>query len=70
MVPILFMCDEMLKENIDGEAVEWAYRRLRGQFYSNTTWIASIGELGPARTNKLVLLDTPSGRRRRQGRTA
>ena len=26
----LFMRDEMLKENIDGEAVEWAYRRLRG----------------------------------------
>ncbi len=126
----LFMRDEMLKENIDGEAVEWAYRRLRGrrevrkilvvvsdgtpmdeatlaangheyldlhlkdvvhsieregavqlaaigigvdvsQFYSNTTRIASIEELGPALTNKLVmLLDTPSGRRRRQGRTA
>jgi cobaltochelatase CobT len=27
----LFMRDEMLKENIDGEAVEWAYRRLRGR---------------------------------------
>ena len=126
----LFMRDDMLKENIDGEAVEWAYRRLRGrrevrkilvvvsdgtpmdeatlaangheyldlhlkdvvhsieregavqlaaigigvdvsQFYSNTTRIASIEELGPALTNKLVmLLDTPSGRRRRQGITA
>ena len=27
----LFMRDEMLKENIDGEAVEWAYRRLRSR---------------------------------------
>jgi cobaltochelatase CobT len=27
----LFMRDEMLKENIDGESVEWAYRRLRGR---------------------------------------
>ena len=111
----LFMRDEMLKENIDGEAVEWAYRRLRNrretrkilvvvsdgtpmdeatlaangheyldlhlrdvvnsieregavqlaaigigvdvsQFYSNTTRIAGIEELGPALTNKLVTL--------------
>jgi cobaltochelatase CobT len=123
----LFMRDEMLKENIDGEAVEWAYRRLRSrrevrkilvvvsdgtpmdeatlaangheyldlhlrdvvnsierdgavqlaaigigvdvsQFYSNTTRIASIEELGPALTNKLVmLLDAPRGRRRPGG---
>jgi cobaltochelatase CobT len=115
----LFMRDEMLKENIDGEAVEWAYRRLRNrrevrkilvvvsdgtpmdeatlaangheyldlhlrdvvnsieregavqlaaigigvdvsQFYSNTTRIAGIEELGPALTNKLVaLLEVP-----------
>ena len=124
----LFMRDEMLKENIDGEAVEWAYRRLRGrrevrkilvvvsdgtpmdeatlaangheyldlhlrdvvhsieregavqlaaigigvdvsQFYSNTTRIASIEELGPALTNKLVmLLEAPVRRHRRDGK--
>jgi cobaltochelatase CobT len=123
----LFMRDEMLKENIDGEAVEWAYRRLRArretrkilvvvsdgtpmdeatlaangheyldlhlrdvvnsieregevqlaaigigvdvsQFYSNTTRIAGIEELGPALTNKLVtLLDaSPRARSRRR----
>jgi cobaltochelatase CobT len=115
----LFMRDQMLKENIDGEAVEWAYRRLRArretrkilvvvsdgtpmdeatlaangheyldlhlrdvvtsieregvvqlaaigigvdvsQFYSNTTRIAGIEELGPALTSKLVaLLEAP-----------
>jgi cobaltochelatase CobT len=119
----LFMRDEMLKENIDGEAVEWAYRRLRGrrevrkilvvvsdgtpmdeatlaangheyldlhlkdvvnsierdgavqlaaigigvdvsQFYSNTTRIAGIEELGPALTNKLVALLDASHRPR------
>jgi cobaltochelatase CobT len=119
----LFMRDEMLKENIDGEAVEWAYRRLRArretrkilvvvsdgtpmdeatlaangheyldlhlrdvvnsieregevqlaaigvgvdvsQFYSNTTRIAGIEELGPALTNKLVTLLDASPRNR------
>jgi len=120
----LFMRDEMLKENIDGESLEWAYRRLRSrretrkilvvvsdgtpmdeatlaansheyldlhlrdvvasiedeadvqlaaigigvdvsQFYTNATRIASIEELGPALTNKLVaLLDAPVRRRR------
>ena len=120
----LFMRDQMLKENIDGESLEWAYRRLRSrrevrkilvvvsdgtpmdeatlaansheyldlhlrdvvasiedeaevqlaaigigvdvsQFYTNATRIASIEELGPALTNKLVaLLDAPARRRR------
>jgi cobaltochelatase CobT len=122
----LFMRDEMLKENIDGESLLWAYRRLQArreerrilvvvsdgtpmdeatlaatshdyldlhlkdvvtaierdaavklaaigigvdvsQFYSNATRIASIEDLGPALTNKLVsLLDEPARRRLRR----
>jgi cobaltochelatase CobT len=121
----LFMRDEMLKENIDGEALSWAYDRLKARrearrilvvvsdgtpmdeatlaanghdyldlhlrdmvetieretvaqlaaigigidvspFYLNATRVATIDELGPALTNKLVtLLDVPVRRRRR-----
>jgi len=119
----LFMRDEMLKENIDGEALAWAYGRLKSRrearrilvvvsdgtpmdeatlaanghdyldlhlrdmvetieretvaqlaaigigidvspFYVNATRVATIDELGPALTNKLVtLLDVPVRRR-------
>jgi len=121
----LFMRDEMLKENIDGEALAWAYGRLKSRrearrilvvvsdgtpmdeatlaanghdyldlhlrdmvetieretiaqlaaigigidvspFYFNATRVATIDELGPALTNKLVtLLDVPVRRRKR-----
>jgi cobaltochelatase CobT len=122
----LFMRDEMLKENIDGEALSWAYGRLKSRrearrilvvvsdgtpmdeatlaanghdyldlhlrdmvetieretvaqlaaigigidvspFYLNATRVATIDELGPALTNKLVtLLDVPERRRKRR----
>src|SRR5688572_17759616 len=121
----LFLRDEMLKENIDGEALAWAHRRLLARaeqrrilvvvsdgtpmdeatlaangydyldlhlrdmvetieretvvqlaaigigidvspFYFNATRVATIDELGPALTNKLVtLLDVPVRRRKR-----
>jgi cobaltochelatase CobT len=122
----LFMRDEMLKENIDGEALSWAYGRLKSRrearrilvvvsdgtpmdeatlaanghdyldlhlrdmvetieretvaqlaaigigidvspFYMNATRVATIDELGPALTNRLVtLLDVPVRRRKRR----